>query len=110
MKTERALGMFTQGNMATWLDRNVYKSALNLSTAWDGKVGTYDLPSLQDMTLKAVDILSTRSKEDGDTGFMLMSEAASIDKQVCARLVSISLPIFALIRSASHPIDARSRF
>lgn len=68
--------------MATWLDRNVYKAALNLSTGWDGSVGTYDLPSLKDMTLKAIDILSTRSKEDGDTGFMLMSEAASIDKQV----------------------------
>lgn len=34
------------------------------------------------MTLKAIDILSTRSKNNGDTGFMLMSEAASIDKQM----------------------------
>lgn len=81
----RALGMFTQGNLAVWLDRNVYKSALNLTTAWDGANGTYDLPGLKDMTLKAIDILSTRAKKSGeDTGFMLMAEAASIDKQMHA--------------------------
>lgn len=48
----------------------------------DGKVGTFDLPSLKDMTIKAIDILNTRAKADGDSGFMLMSEAASIDKQM----------------------------
>lgn len=32
------------------------------------------------MTLKAIEVLSTRSKANGDSGFILMSEAASIDK------------------------------
>lgn len=41
----------------------------------------YDQPGLKDMTLKAIDILHTRSKERG-TGFTLMSEAALIDKEM----------------------------
>lgn len=41
----------------------------------------YDQPGLKDMTLKAIDILHTRAKERG-TGFMLMSEAALIDKEM----------------------------
>lgn len=36
---------------------------------------SYDQPGLKEMTLKAIDILTKRSK-DRDTGFMLMSEAA----------------------------------
>lgn len=32
------------------------------------------------MTQTAIDILHTRSKADGDKGFFLLSEAASVDK------------------------------
>lgn len=35
----------------------------------------FDQPGLKEMTLKAIDILHTRSRER-NTGFMLMSEAA----------------------------------
>jgi alkaline phosphatase len=38
-----------------------------------------DLPGLKEMTLKAIDILHARG---GDKGFFMMSEAASIDKQM----------------------------
>ena len=37
-------------------------------------------PGLKAMTMKAIEVLSKRSKADGDKGFVLMSEAASIDK------------------------------
>jgi len=69
------LGTFTQGNMAVWLDRNVeqFKPALNDSVAWNGTQGTFHLPGLKEMTIKAIDVLSARSKAHGDTGFMLMS-------------------------------------
>ncbi|WKT43325.1 Alkaline phosphatase [Fusarium oxysporum f. sp. vasinfectum] len=46
-----------------------------------GKGDASDLPGLKDMTLKAIDVLATRGK---DKGFFLMSEAASIDKQMHA--------------------------
>jgi alkaline phosphatase len=79
--TERALGLFAASTMPTWLDRNVYTKNMETSKAWNGSVGTPDVPGLKDMTLKAIDILHARSKAAG-TPFMLMSEAASIDKQV----------------------------
>ncbi|KAF2643433.1 alkaline phosphatase-like protein [Massarina eburnea CBS 473.64] len=77
---ERALGVFSVSNMAKWLDRNVYRDNLNqsLSPAGDKKPAL-DQPGLKDMTLKAIDILSSRS---GDKGWFLMSEAASIDKMM----------------------------
>ncbi|KAK4053805.1 hypothetical protein OIV83_001461 [Microbotryomycetes sp. JL201] len=81
--TQRALGLFTSGNMATWLDRNVFKKNLDTYKAWDGSAGTPDQPGLKDMTLKAIEILSTRAKNWG-VNWMLMSEAASIDKQMHA--------------------------
>lgn len=67
--------------MAKWLDRNVYPRNLNISrTAPDGGNGSAtDQPGLKEMTLKALEILHTRHAQDG---FFLMSEAASIDKQM----------------------------
>jgi alkaline phosphatase len=73
--SQRALGLFTRGNISTWLDKNVYTDTLNFAIQPDGTEGAFDQPGLKEMTLKAVDILMKRSK-DRDTGFMLMSEAA----------------------------------
>ncbi|KAM0558495.1 hypothetical protein ACHAPJ_004689 [Fusarium lateritium] len=82
-KSKRALGVFCQSNLPVWLDRNVYKDNLKdlENDPAGGKGDAKDLPGLKDMTLKAIDILSTRGK---DKGFFLMSEAASIDKQMHA--------------------------
>lgn len=78
---EKTLGIFTVGNLPTWLDRNVYTNNLrNRSNSPEGtKADATDLPGLKDMTLKAIDILDARSQ---DNGWFLMSEAASIDKQM----------------------------
>jgi alkaline phosphatase len=73
--SQRALGLFTRGNISTWLDKNVYPETLKFAITPNGTEGAYDQPGLKEMTLKAIDILSKRSK-DRDTGFMLMSEAA----------------------------------
>ncbi|KAL1955297.1 hypothetical protein VTO42DRAFT_8829 [Malbranchea cinnamomea] len=81
----RALGLFTTGNMATWLDRNVYTDNLKGQKNYpDGSdKSADDQPGLKDMTLKAIDILHTRTKKNKD-GFFLMAEAASVDKQMHA--------------------------
>ncbi|KAH7362643.1 alkaline phosphatase [Plectosphaerella cucumerina] len=80
---EKALGIFCKGNLPTWLDRNVYTDNLGkLNNDPTGKSGAaLDLPGLKEMTLKAVEVLHNRG---GDEGFFLMSEAASIDKQMHA--------------------------
>lgn len=77
----KTLGIFSVNNMAKWLDRNVYKKNLNIpKTAPDGSnASATDQPGLKEMTLKALEILHTRHPKDG---FFLMSEAASIDKQM----------------------------
>ncbi|CZT00914.1 probable pho-2 alkaline phosphatase [Rhynchosporium agropyri] len=78
---KKALGVFCTSNLPVWLDRNVYKANLNKTTndPSGNKKPALDLPGLKDMTLKAVDILHKRG---GNKGFFLMSEAASIDKQM----------------------------
>ncbi|RMZ84081.1 hypothetical protein DV737_g1251, partial [Chaetothyriales sp. CBS 132003] len=75
------LGIFSVSNMAKWLDRNVYPKNLDIpKTAPDGSNGAAtDQPGLKEMTLKALSILHNRHPKDG---FFLMSEAASIDKQM----------------------------
>ena len=77
----KTLGIFSVSNMAKWLDRNVYTNNLvGNKDAPDGKNGSAtDQPGLKEMTLKAIDILQTRHSEKG---WFLMSEAASIDKQM----------------------------
>ncbi|KAB8209582.1 alkPPc [Aspergillus parasiticus SU-1] len=77
----KALGVFSTSNLATWLDRNVYQENLrNQSNYPDGsKRDADDLPGLKEMTLKAIDVLNARHEDDG---WFLMSEAASIDKQM----------------------------
>ncbi|KAJ4389200.1 hypothetical protein N0V93_006663 [Gnomoniopsis smithogilvyi] len=77
----RALGVFCKSNLPVWLDRNVFTDVLDTFTndPTGANASAQDLPGLKEMTLKAVDILNTRG---GDAGFFLMSEAASIDKQM----------------------------
>lgn len=67
--------------MAKWLDRNVYpKNLLGQHNHPDGSdKDADDQPGLKEMTLKAIDILDTRTRKEG---WFLMSEAASIDKQM----------------------------
>ncbi|KAJ3472195.1 hypothetical protein NLG97_g11201 [Lecanicillium saksenae] len=79
--SKRALGVFSKSTLPVWLDRNVYKDNIkNLVNDPSGKNGSaLDIPGLKEMTLKAVDILANRGKEKG---FFLMSEGASIDKQM----------------------------
>lgn len=83
----RTLGIFSVSNMAKWLDRNVFPANLrNLKNKPDGsKTDALDQPGLKQMTLKALDILHARSTADNTSdskGWFLMSEAASIDKQM----------------------------
>lgn len=76
---KRALGLFSSSTMSTWLDRHVYTDNLATFPQYNGTVGATDQPGLKEMTLKAIDILSTRAKAAG-TPWVMMSEAASIDK------------------------------
>lgn len=80
---EKALGIFCRSNLPVWLDRNILPDNLqNLTNDPSGaEAAATDLPGLKDMTLKAVDVLRRRG---GDRGFFLLSEAASIDKQMHA--------------------------
>lgn len=77
----KTVGIFSRSNMPVWLDRNVYKqNLLGKKNSPDGSGGdATDLPGLKEMTLKAIDILNARHSKEG---FLLMSEAASIDKQM----------------------------
>ncbi|KAI4119698.1 MAG: hypothetical protein LQ338_007243, partial [Usnochroma carphineum] len=77
----KTLGIFSTSNLPVWLDRNVYKqNLLGRKNSPDGSGGNAtDLPGLKEMTLKAIDILTTRHRNEG---WFLMSEAASIDKQM----------------------------
>ncbi|KAI1199275.1 alkaline phosphatase [Nemania serpens] len=77
----KALGIFCRSHLPVWLDRNVYKANLGAfsNDPLGKKAAALDLPGLKEMTLKAIDILHARG---GKKGFFLMSEAASIDKQM----------------------------
>ncbi|KAJ4419672.1 hypothetical protein N0V85_000919 [Neurospora sp. IMI 360204] len=77
----RALGIFCKSNLPVWLDRNIFpENTLKLKNDPSGASGpAKDIPGQKEMTLKAIDILHKRGGKDG---FFLMSEAASIDKQM----------------------------
>ncbi|MGJ7441145.1 alkaline phosphatase [Aquipuribacter sp. MA13-6] len=65
---EKLLGLFHNGNLNVYVDREVTRDAAVL--------GQFpDQPTLMEMTEAALEVLSRR-----DEGFMLMVEAASIDK------------------------------
>jgi hypothetical protein len=94
--------------MSTWLGRNVYTKNLETFPTFNGTKGNFDQPGLKEMTLKAVGILHARAQNAG-TGFMLMSEAASIDK-VCLTPCPLFPRFLTLIVSSSFPPDdARQR-
>ena len=78
---EKTLGIFSVSNLPVWLDRNVYRqNLLGQKNSPDGSEGNAtDVPGLKQMTLKAMDILNARHR---DEGWFLMAEAASIDKQM----------------------------
>jgi alkaline phosphatase len=78
---ERTLGVFSIGNMAKWLDRNVYTHNLDGHKDAPNCEGgdAVDQPGLKEMTTKAIDILNNRA---GDKGWFIMSEAASVDKMM----------------------------
>ncbi|KAG9235357.1 putative alkaline phosphatase H [Amylocarpus encephaloides] len=79
-KNQKALGIFCTSNLPVWLDRNIFKKNLNLTNDPSGnKKAALDLPGLKEMTLKAIDVLHERG---GEKGFFMMSEAASVDKQM----------------------------
>ncbi|GAA6027002.1 hypothetical protein JCM8097_006030 [Rhodosporidiobolus ruineniae] len=86
--SKRLFGLYSEENLPTWLDRNVAPFQENLKDfgMWNETAKDFSAPStveavpgLKDLTIKALEVLHTRSKADG-TPFMLMSEAASIDK------------------------------
>merc|ERR1711975_47358 len=80
---DRLLGIFSTGTMPVWLDRNVYLDNLidqENNPTCDGSDAT-DIPGLREMTMKAIEVLENRS---GDEGWFIMSEAASVDKQMHA--------------------------
>ncbi|KAL1841428.1 hypothetical protein VTJ49DRAFT_7043 [Mycothermus thermophilus] len=80
---KKALGIFCRSNLPVWLDRHIFpENVESLNNDPSGARGpAKDLPGLKDMTLKAIDVLHERG---GEKGFFLMSEAASIDKQMHA--------------------------
>ncbi|KAI6358039.1 hypothetical protein MCOR25_007458 [Pyricularia grisea] len=80
---KKALGIFCRGNLPVWLDRNIFTDYLGKqkNDPSGADKAALDLPGLKEMTLKAIDVLHTRG---GEKGFFLMSEAASIDKQMHA--------------------------
>ncbi|KAI7904730.1 alkaline-phosphatase-like protein [Cokeromyces recurvatus] len=82
-KSKKLLGVFRKGNLDTWFERNIYvnntvgnKAAPDLSG--NDALGS-DQPGLSDMTISALKVLKKRGGRDG---FFLMSEAASVDKQL----------------------------
>jgi alkaline phosphatase len=81
LNTTKALGTLCTSILPVWLDRNVYKAYLNTTTndPSGNKKPALDLPGLKEMALKAIEVLHARG---GSKGFFMMSEAASIDKQM----------------------------
>ncbi|ORX62255.1 alkaline phosphatase-like protein [Hesseltinella vesiculosa] len=81
---DKLFGVFRQGNMDVWFERNLYVNNTVGNKANPDNQGKNDAlgsdqPGLQDMTLKALEVLKKRG---GNKGFFLMSEAASVDKQM----------------------------
>jgi alkaline phosphatase len=80
--SQRVLGLFTSGNMTTeWSG--------SIATPYPGTAAQTCVetnrpaiePSLADMTNKAIKLLNHRAVSNGDQGFFLQVEGASIDKQ-----------------------------
>ncbi|KAI7861772.1 alkaline-phosphatase-like protein [Spinellus fusiger] len=80
---DKLLGVFRQGPLDVWFERNVYVNTTVGNKAAPDMSGKDALgseqPGLVDMTLKALETLHQRG---GEHGFFLMSEAASVDKKL----------------------------
>ena len=71
------LGIFNGRVMDTWIDRNLYPESLSSKgDPFGANQKAPSQPSLEQMTMKAIDVLNGRCND----GFFLMVEAASIDK------------------------------
>ncbi|KAI9497358.1 alkaline-phosphatase-like protein [Zychaea mexicana] len=80
---DKLLGAFRTGNLDVWMERNIFvNNTVGNGAAPDlsgnDALGS-DQPGLEDMTIKALEVLKKRGGKDG---FFLMSEAASVDKQL----------------------------
>jgi alkaline phosphatase len=77
-----ALGIFMQGNMVKWVDREIYPQNLHelKNSPLNDSTDAIDQPGLKEMTIRAIDILHERSKKDKNQGWYLTFEAASIGK------------------------------
>ncbi|KAJ3100396.1 hypothetical protein HDU96_010357 [Phlyctochytrium bullatum] len=77
--SDRVLGIFQASHMNVWEDRVVSTGNLAKAVGPENYSGTAkDQPGLKDMTLKAIEIMEKRCSD----GWFLMSEAASVDKQM----------------------------
>lgn len=75
------LGIFHEGNMNVWLDRNIYTDNLQNGAAPDGSgADADDQPGLKEMVQAALRVLG--NGKTCPNGFYLMAEAASVDKQM----------------------------
>ena len=86
-KASKVLGMFNRGNLDVWVDRqkkpnNIASSgspyAATSSIDVSSRTAPLDQPDIAEMTDAAIKILSKRGNS---SGFFLMVEGASIDKQ-----------------------------
>ncbi|KAI8984321.1 alkaline-phosphatase-like protein [Mycotypha africana] len=77
------LGIFRQKHLDTWFERNLFVNNTVGNKAAPDNSGNdalgSDQPGLPEMTLAALDVLKKRGGKDG---FFLLSEAASVDKQL----------------------------
>lgn len=80
----KARDPWTDIQIYRWLDRNVYTDNLHDQENSPDCLGTdaVDQPGLKEMTVKAIDVLNNRATANGSNGWFIMSEAASIDKQM----------------------------
>ncbi|KAI9258352.1 alkaline-phosphatase-like protein [Helicostylum pulchrum] len=82
-KSDKLLGVFRKGSMDVWFERNLFSNNTVGNKAHPSMNGADALgsnqPGLSDMTLSALEVLKKRGGKDG---FFMMSEAASVDKQL----------------------------
>ncbi|KAI8139995.1 alkaline phosphatase [Fennellomyces sp. T-0311] len=82
---DKLLGTFRTSHLDTYIERNVFVNNTVGNAAAPDLSGEDQLgsaqPGLDDMTLKALEVLKKRGGKDG---FFLMAEAASVDKKLHA--------------------------
>lgn len=82
-KNDKLLGVFRKNNLDVWFERNLFSNNTIGNKAHPDLSGADALgsnqPGLSDMTIAALEVLKRRGGKDG---FFMMSEAASVDKQL----------------------------